>query len=184
MQTCVTPEGKFTVGIHDPGFEVHNLRETETTAVLGRCSDGQPVENRINFPSSMVRAEKTDRIYEVANPFPFRGTTFINSAWADRHAGRPDTVTVPRQPDCSLTAGVRTWLEKSPEQSGLKDENPLFFSGSPAPAPAAGPGPGLNRSPGTGRPGVPGLHPGLCPGDRPAAHRGLFYPQGRRQIPS
>ena len=127
LRTCITPEGKFAVGIHDPKFEVHNLREKDTNAVLGRFADGDAVENQINFPPSSVRAEKTDRIYEVANAFPFRGTTFINSAWADRHAGRPDTITLPRRPDCSLAAGIKAWLAKAPEQSGLKTEDPLFF---------------------------------------------------------
>ena len=126
-RTCVTPEGRFTVGIHDPGFEVHNLRERDGITAMGRCGDGQTVENRVNFPPSTVHAKTTDRIYEVANPFAFRGTTYINSAWADRHAGRPETVTVPAPKACSLTKSVRDWLDNTPEgkQTGPKD--PLFF---------------------------------------------------------
>ncbi|MCG8633023.1 MAG: hypothetical protein MI863_04300 [Desulfobacterales bacterium] len=108
-RTCVTPEGSFSVGIHDPGFRVENLRENTLISALGQLPGGTPVENRVNYPSSSVSADRTDRIYEVANPFPFRGTTFINSAWADRHAGRPETISVPAKPECSLTGSLKAW---------------------------------------------------------------------------
>jgi len=124
-RTCVTPDGRFVVGIHDPEFEVHNLREQDGIAALGRCRKGETVENHVNFPPSRVHAKTTDRVYEVANPFAFRGTTFINSAWADRHAGKPETVTMPASPACSLTSGVRQWLD-SPEGKALPARDPLF----------------------------------------------------------
>ncbi len=111
LRTCVSPGGKFTVGIHDPGFEVENMREKTCPAILGRLADGTPVENHINFPGSTVTADKTDRIYEIANPFPFRGATFINTAWADRHAGRPETISVPAKPPCSLSKNLTTKLD-------------------------------------------------------------------------
>ncbi|HCY85799.1 MAG TPA: hypothetical protein DHV36_11750 [Desulfobacteraceae bacterium] len=115
-RTCVTPDGRFKVGIHDPGFRVENLRENTFPAELGKLPDGTPVENHVNFPASDVTADRTDRIYEVANPFPFRGTTFINSAWADGHAGRPETVRVPPKPACSLRENL---------SKGRKDESVL-----------------------------------------------------------
>ncbi len=108
-KTCVTPEGSFSVGIHDPGFRVENMRENTALSTLGRLPDGRPVENHVNFPSSSVNADQTDRIYEVANPFPFRGTTFINSAWADRHVGRPETISAPAKPECSLRSNLDAW---------------------------------------------------------------------------
>jgi hypothetical protein len=108
-RTCVTPEGSFSVGIHDPGFRVENLRENTHLSTLGELPDGTPVDNRVNFPSSSVSADRTDRIYEVANPFPFRGTTFINSAWADRHAGKPATISAPAKPECSLSNSLDAW---------------------------------------------------------------------------
>ncbi|MEH0022508.1 MAG: hypothetical protein V6Z89_22860 [Desulfobacter sp.] len=108
-RTCVTPDGRFRVGVHDPGFRVENLRQNCFHSVLGRLPDGRPVENHVNFPPSAVQADQTDRIYEVANPFPFRGATFINSAWADRHAGKPDTVVVPEAPECSLRKNLADW---------------------------------------------------------------------------
>ncbi len=108
-RTCVTPDGRFSVGIHDPGFEVANLRENTIISRLGKLPDGQPVENNINFPPSTVRARKTDRIYEIANAFPFRGSTFINSAWANRRAGQSEAVCLPPQPDCSFTGNIEKW---------------------------------------------------------------------------
>jgi len=109
-RTCVTPKGRFSVGIHDPGFEVKNLRENSPISQLGRLPDGRIVKNHINFPPSTVKAKKTDRIYEIANAFPFRGSTFINSAWADRRAGRPKAVCIPPRPDCSLTGNLNKWM--------------------------------------------------------------------------
>ncbi|WDP92074.1 MAG: hypothetical protein HUN04_21065 [Desulfobacter sp.] len=112
-RTCVTPEGRFAVGLHAPEFEVENLRENTTIARLGALPDGRPMENRTNFPPSSVKEAKADRIYEIANAFPFRGTTFINSAWADRKAGRPEAVALPPKPACSLTNSLNQWLEKT-----------------------------------------------------------------------
>jgi hypothetical protein len=126
-RTCVTPDGSFRVGIHDPGFRVENLRENTFPAELGRLPDGTPVENHINFPSSNVTADSTDRIYEVANPFPFRGTTYINSAWADGHSGRPETVRVPPKSACSLRASLsegREANEVQTEYAGIYDRLP------------------------------------------------------------
>jgi len=97
------------VGIHDPGFEVVNLRKNTVISQLGRLPEGQAVENHINFPTSTVQADKTDRIYEIANAFPFRGCTFINSAWADRRAGKPEAVALPSRPNCSLTGALEKW---------------------------------------------------------------------------
>ncbi len=111
LRTCVSPGGKFTVGIHDPGFEVENLREKTGISSLGRGPDGTAVENHINFPESTVKAPKTDRIYEIANPLPFRGATFINTAWADRHAGRPETISVPAKSPCSLSENLTAKLD-------------------------------------------------------------------------
>ena len=117
LRTCVSPEGTFKVGIHNPGFEVENLRQNTQKDVLGRLFDDSPVENQINFPSSTVSADKTDRIYEIANAFPFRGTTFINSAWADRKAAKPDAIALPPSPDCSLTKNLVKWQNKETKEA-------------------------------------------------------------------
>ena len=108
-RTCVSPRGGFVVGIHEPRFAVDNFRQKTKKEMLGRLPDGRPVENLTNYPQGQVRADAADRIYEVANAFPFRGSTFINSAWADHKAKRPDTIQLSTRPDCSLTAGLEQW---------------------------------------------------------------------------
>lgn len=108
-RTCVSPQGRFVVGIHEPKFVVDNFRHNTVKDLLGRLPDGRPVENRTNYPPGQVRADTADRIYEIANAFPFRGSTFINSAWADRKAERPDTIALPPRPTCSLTACLEQW---------------------------------------------------------------------------
>ncbi|MCP4723241.1 MAG: hypothetical protein GY860_27625, partial [Desulfobacteraceae bacterium] len=108
-RTCVDPNGRFRVGIHQPEFEVENLRENIYPEKLGQLSDGTLVDNQINFPRGNVLESGADRIYEIANPFPFRGTTFINSAWADPHTGRPETIGVPLASPCSLLQNMDDW---------------------------------------------------------------------------
>jgi len=108
-RTCVSPRGRFVVGIHEPDFTVDNFRQKTTTDVLGRLPGGGPVENRINYPRGQIRVDKTDRIYEIANAFPFRGSTFINAAWADRRAEHPGAIGLPARPDCSLTGCLKQW---------------------------------------------------------------------------
>jgi len=116
-RTCVSPRGRFVVGIHEPRFAVDNFRQETMTDMLGRLPDGSPVENQTNYPQGQVRAEAADRIYEIANAFPFRGSTFINSAWADHKAKRPDTITLSPRPDCSLTAGLEQWQKGEPKEA-------------------------------------------------------------------
>ncbi|MEZ4551704.1 MAG: hypothetical protein R2874_14860 [Desulfobacterales bacterium] len=118
-RTCVSPQGRFVVGIHEPKFTVDNFREKTIEDVLGRLPDGSPVENRANYPLGQVRAGAADRIYEIANAFPFRGSTFINSAWADRKAERPETIELPPRPDCSLTACLVQWQKEKEGRRGL-----------------------------------------------------------------
>jgi hypothetical protein len=120
-RTCVDPGGRFVVGIHEPSFTVENLRTDKTIKILGQLPDGTRVDNQINFPEADVREDYGDRIYEIANPFPFRGTTYINSAWADPHAGQPDTIGVPVPPPCSLIRNMDKW------QTDLTDEAKTRF---------------------------------------------------------
>ncbi|MCG8568146.1 MAG: hypothetical protein MI747_24020 [Desulfobacterales bacterium] len=117
IHSCVTPDGDFQVGLHRPAFRVENMREKTQIQSLGELSDGTPVENQINFPPGAVEEPSADPIYEVANAFPFRGTTFINTAWADAKAARPETISIPRPQPCTLLQnmeGLReTWDEEN-----------------------------------------------------------------------
>jgi hypothetical protein len=111
-RTCVSPRGRFVVGIHEPRFAVDNLRQNTMKDMLGRLPDGRPVENQTNYPQGQVKTDAADRIYEIANAFPFRGSTFINSAWADHKAKRPDIIKLSPRPDCSLTSKLKQWQKE------------------------------------------------------------------------
>ncbi|MFU8768406.1 MAG: hypothetical protein ACNA7H_01615, partial [Desulfotignum sp.] len=106
LRTCVSPDGRFRVGCHQPAFEVDNLRKNDFICRLGNLPDGTAVWNHANFPRGTVREPSAGKIYEIANPFPFRGTTFINSAWADPKAGNPEKFRIPRPDACSLFSSL------------------------------------------------------------------------------
>ena len=112
-KTCVSPDGQFVVGIHSPGFTTDNFRQKTLEHTLGRLPDRTGVKNQDNFPQGAVRVNGADRIYEIANAFPFRGATFINSAWADRKAQSPDTIRLSPKPQCSLTENLAGWQKKT-----------------------------------------------------------------------
>ena len=86
MRTSITPEGNFCYGLHQPSYQVKNLRSRTKLEELGKTEADAPVDNRINYPASDIDVPEADWIYEVPNPFPFRGTTFIGKGWADRAA--------------------------------------------------------------------------------------------------
>ncbi|MGA7278490.1 MAG: hypothetical protein WBW79_11165, partial [Desulfocapsaceae bacterium] len=103
MRTCISPEQCFIFGIHKPSYRVPNLRSRTRIERLGRDTEGGAVENRLNYPDQKVDVAQAEWIYEVANPFPFRGTTYIGKTWADRNADNPDRIRLPEQPAVSLS---------------------------------------------------------------------------------
>ncbi len=105
LHTCVTPQGGFRYLIHDPHFKVKNLREKDNIVSLGEC-DGEICDNSRNFPPADINVQQADRIYEIANAFPFKGTTFINTAWADPVAENPAEIRLPAAKDVSLSAAA------------------------------------------------------------------------------
>ncbi len=109
LRTCVSPQGRFVYGVHNPAFEVVNLRQHDHIAPLGSLNDRGPLTNRDNFPPGDVRAEQTDAVFEIPNPFPFRGTTYIGQSWADNTARRPEQIALPPRPEVSLSATLSTW---------------------------------------------------------------------------
>ena len=122
LKTCVTPGGGFAVGIHEPGFHVKNFRENDPVCSLGACDDGTDVSNATNFPPDAVDEPRADVILEIANPFPFRGATFIIKSSADRYAGDPSAISLPRRPEVSLSGTIETWLGEplsAPRLDGL-----------------------------------------------------------------
>jgi len=90
------------VGVHKPLFKIKNLRDHAYIEPLGRLEDGTMIDNTVNFPENDLYEPCADIIYEIANAFPFRGTTYINSAWADVKAARPESIRLLPSEPCSL----------------------------------------------------------------------------------
>jgi hypothetical protein len=80
---CVMPPGTFVYGIHKPSYPVANLRGKAKIEALGFFQDDTAHLNRDNFPEGDLQVEGANWIFEVPNPLPFRGTTFIDKYWAD-----------------------------------------------------------------------------------------------------
>lgn len=95
LQTCISPAGKFVYGVHDPHFKVTNLREGEYHEALGRLDDGKEIFNHRNFPESHVQEDQADSIFEIPNPLPFRGVTYICRSWADSKVGDLAAIALP-----------------------------------------------------------------------------------------
>ena len=102
IRSCVAPTGTFVYGIHKPAFQVANHRRFDPSCVLGYAEDGQPVDNQVNLPSGTVAEPAADWIYEVPNPFAFRGSTFIVKHWADQRAAAPEKIGRASLPEVSL----------------------------------------------------------------------------------
>jgi len=119
LRTSVSPEGKFIYGIHKPSFKILNLRENDLSQVLGLDTADKPIDNRLNFPAGNVEEAQGEWIYEIPNPFPFRGATYIDRNWADAKAADPLSITLPPP----LSASMTNFLSKvlSCGKGGAKD---------------------------------------------------------------
>lgn len=106
LNTCVSPQGRFIFGVHKPSYRVANQRENEFIAELGKLGDETPVNNEQNFPAGPVAEENGTWIYEIPNPFPFRGTTYIKKDWADRRAADPTSIKLTPPAESSLSASL------------------------------------------------------------------------------
>lgn len=104
FRTSISPQGRFLVARHSPGYRVANFRQKDSLCTLGRTCDSQIYENSANFPEGDVSVDQARPIYEILNPLPFRGCTFIDSGWADTRVGRPDRFRIPPPPAVSLRA--------------------------------------------------------------------------------
>lgn len=110
VRTCVAPTGEFVIGKHEPSFTVDNFREKDTIVPLGELAGGQPVMNTVNFPYGAVEVTGADGVIEVANPFPFRGTTYILQKSADRFASDPTGICLPAPAGTSFHGVIRKLL--------------------------------------------------------------------------
>ncbi|MEW6427552.1 MAG: hypothetical protein AB1568_05905 [Thermodesulfobacteriota bacterium] len=109
-RTCVSPDGTFIVGLHRPCYQVRNLRTADRPACLGRDEHGQSVGNSANYPEGNLDIAQADPIFEIANPFPFRGTTYIGKRWADGRAAKPESIRLPQPEGASLCCLLRLWF--------------------------------------------------------------------------
>jgi hypothetical protein len=116
MRTCVTPQGNFLYCIHQPAYAVKNLRAGDRIESLGSC-DGKEYLNSRNFPAGDIAVDKADRVYEIPHVFPFKGTTFINSRWADARARDPLSIGLPAPKPASFSQNVSAWLDGRKESS-------------------------------------------------------------------
>ena len=126
LRTCVQPSGHFRYGIHKPRFSTDNFRENDFIGPLGRFEDGQLKMNLSNFPDGIVDAPEADIIFEIPNPFPFRGTTYISKNWADAKALNPGLIFLPSPPDVSFSGFIKKWFGHMPHL--LNNRMQLFAS--------------------------------------------------------
>lgn len=117
IRTCVTPAGTFRYGVHRPSYTVANLRSGDYPATLGHFADGSPHANRRNFPAGAVDEPAADWIYEISNPFPFRGATFIARSWAESKVDHPERIALTPPAAVSMSAVFDKW-----QAAGLEAE--------------------------------------------------------------
>lgn len=102
MRTCIRPSGHFIYGLHTPSYTVSNRRPNIEPRILGATEKGHPVLNTSNLPQDDISVERADWIFEIANPFPFKGVTYINKKWADTSADNPERFQIPTPPQLSF----------------------------------------------------------------------------------
>ena len=130
LRTCVDPSGKFVYGRHQPCFTVANLRENDYIGPLGRFADGAAVQNQANFPPGDVNEPAATMIYEIPNPFPFRGVTYISENWAAKKAKDPSSIMLPPPKAVSFTETLEKWFGKNQLTPEKKHQ---IFNTLPAP---------------------------------------------------
>ncbi len=132
MREFLDENGNFVVYTHHPSYRVRNLREHDSLAILGyqedtaddtggitaagphhpgcnRGSGGQEpeadraaIDNQRNFPPGDITVDSADPVYEIPNPFGFRGVTCICRSWAEKKAADPGGIRLPPAPTVSL----------------------------------------------------------------------------------
>ena len=102
-RSSVHPSGRFVFGLHRPTYAVANFRTNDFPLELGKLADDAPLANHQNFPAADLAITNADPIYEIANPLPFRGATFICHSWAAARAENPDSIRLPAPPAVSMS---------------------------------------------------------------------------------
>jgi hypothetical protein len=117
IRTCVSPNGKFIYGIHQPSYDVDNLRQAENIQLLGIDTNDQPHINQANFPADNMHIQEADLIYEIPNAFPFKGTTYIKKRWADEKKGHLSNFSLRPKPSFSWSQTLSQWDDISDKKS-------------------------------------------------------------------
>ncbi len=128
LATCVHPEGRFVWTVHQPGFKVANLRQEDYPLPIGYLQ-GRPILNQANFPPGDVEVPRADWIYEIRNPFSFKGATYIGKRWADLRAAKPERIHI----DSAQQVSFHTCLEKALGRQLSADLLPRIYALLPAP---------------------------------------------------
>lgn len=110
VKSSVTPDG-FRVGVHKPSYQAANFRCHDYLFTLGFIDDDLPLSNAGNFPRGDVREKKGGWIYEIINPFPFRGAVFIDSNRAEARVACPENIKIPAPPSCSLKKNLAEHID-------------------------------------------------------------------------
>lgn len=108
LRSCVHPSGQFVYGVHKPSYTVANQRENNFFLQLGAVANSNPCCNHDNFPEKDVQVPQADWIYEITNPFPFLGATFINHSWARAWAADPSSIRIPPPPPVSMHQSLKS----------------------------------------------------------------------------
>ena len=108
IRSCVSPKRRFFYGIHKPTYNVQNLRCHDKIESLGSFDSGRSYTNKANFPETNVQVDGADWIFEIPNPFSFRGSTFIDKEWADNSANNTDRIHLPAQISLSFSKLLET----------------------------------------------------------------------------
>ncbi|OGQ98971.1 MAG: hypothetical protein A2505_05085 [Deltaproteobacteria bacterium RIFOXYD12_FULL_55_16] len=110
LRSCVHPSGRFVYGVHAPAYQIINLRENDFVEPLGALPNGSPCLNQANFPEGDLQVDQAETIYEIANPFPFRGVTYISSGWAASRALNPSSLKLPAPEAVSMRQALKEIL--------------------------------------------------------------------------
>ena len=122
LRTSVRPEGRFQVAIHRPSYTVANMRANQQVDQLGRLDDGTPVTNHDNFPAGQVDVPESAEVFEIANPFPFRGATYISKEWADARRDDVASIRLPTPPAISMMQWIRQTIDPASSSSSSAEE--------------------------------------------------------------
>jgi len=120
--TCVSPKGHFIYMVHKPTYHVKNLRQNDYIHCLGYDDNQVAYYNHTNFPGGDIDIPHADVIYEIPNPFPFNGSTYISKAWADKKSLDPELIGMKDNPATSLKKAleIKTSLSPSDFKNKLK----------------------------------------------------------------